>query len=92
METECFIKVIKIAIIIPNPPETLKNIVTRRVGMKLISVFIAVSVGIFWASIAAMAFPSITVPVFLITCSITFIALGLCLAGSKTPGFEQEQI
>jgi hypothetical protein len=60
--------------------------------MIFLSVIIAVIVGIFWASIAALAFPSITLPVFLIACSITFIALGLCLVGSETTGFDQEQI
>lgn len=60
--------------------------------MKILSVFIAIFTGFFWASIAALAFPSITLLVFLITCLVTFIAVGLCLAGSETTSFDHEQV
>jgi hypothetical protein len=92
MVKERFIEVINIASIVPNPPETLSIFFVWRVGLFFLSVLIAVFVGIFWASIAALAFPSITLPVFLVTCSITFIALGLCLVSSETTNFDQEQI
>ena len=60
--------------------------------MKFLPVFIAVIVGIFWAVIAAFAFPPITVPVFLITGSTAFIALGISLVGAKSTGFDEEEI
>jgi hypothetical protein len=68
------------------------NFIIWRVGMKSLSMIIAVSVGIFWASIAALAFPSITLPVFLISCLVTFIAVGLCLAGSESTGFDHWKV
>ena len=60
--------------------------------MKIQAAFIAISVGIFWAGLAALALPLIALPVFLITCMVAFIAVGLCLAGSETTGFDREQV
>jgi len=68
------------------------SFIMRRVSMKIQAAFIAVSVGLFWAGIAALTLPLITMPVFLITCTITFIAVGLCLAGSETTGFDRGQV
>ena len=70
----------------------LSRFIIRRVNMKIQAAFIAVTVGLFWAGIAALTLPLITLPVFLITCTITFIAVGLCLAGSETTGFDREQV
>lgn len=66
--------------------------IMRRVGMKIRLLFIALFVGLFWAGIAALTLPLITLPVFLITCTVTFIAVGLCLAGSETTGFDRGQV
>lgn len=60
--------------------------------MKIRLLIIALSVGLFWAGIAALTLPLITLPVFLITCTVTFIAVGLCLAGSETTGFDRGQV